>query len=274
MRSVMSRTVLAAALLACLDRAAGAAPAPPADEKAEAEARLNAVLEQWAKASDAVVESHFKIRMTSLDRITEESQSTSMEVFVKKPDLMRIDRTDGKGVLTSATVYKDHKVHWFECAQRTHTFYTLPEGFGFPEHPDRYPDGFFSWFQGMLLEQSCWLAFGPPVRDLKACFDLHLAKEDEFWLYLEIKPRKERDRCKFKRIQVVLERKTSWVRRIWLEQPNETTTTFDFERPNAGSEEAVTADSLLKGLPADYKEVDLDDLMKRLNGDDSKPAKP
>jgi hypothetical protein len=45
-----------------------AAPAAPVDEKAEADARLDAVLREWAKASDAVHESHFTIRVSERDR--------------------------------------------------------------------------------------------------------------------------------------------------------------------------------------------------------------
>jgi hypothetical protein len=87
MRSVLAVFALTALLLSF--PAAPAAPAPPVDEKAEAEARLDAVLREWAKASDAVQEAHFTVRVTDFDQTTEVKRSSTLEVFVKKPDLMR-----------------------------------------------------------------------------------------------------------------------------------------------------------------------------------------
>ena len=57
---------------------------------------------------------------------------------------------------------------------------------------------------------------------------------------------------------MVLESKTFRIRRLWGEQSDGVETTFDFEPPVGDSTEAITPESILKGLPEDYKKVDLD----------------
>ncbi len=78
-------------------------------------------------------------------------------------------------------------------------------------------------------------------------------------------------------MQVVLEKKTFRVRRLWIESPNFSQQTFDFQKPNGGSEEGVTPEIILKGLPEDYKKVDLgcpEDALRKWQGGDGQPTKP
>jgi TIGR03009 family protein len=229
--------------------------AAPVDAKPEADARLDEVLREWAKASDAVKEAHFKIRVTQRDTTTEKTSTSSVEVFVRKPDLMRLDHKNEKGD-RDWIVYKERIVRWLTSADKADRSYPLSEHFGFPEHPERYPDDFFSRMGGGILEQISWLAFGLPVRDLKMRFDLRLSKEDDNYLYIEIKPRNNKDCADFEQMRVVLNRKTYQVRQIWKDDAVRETT-YDYERPNEDSAKPITPDSILKGLPHDYKKVSL-----------------
>ena len=144
-------------------------------------------------------------------------------------------------------------------------YYSLPDSYGFPDNSDRYPGDWLDAIIGGLLERSDWLALGPPGRDLKSRFDLRLTNEDDYWIYLEIKPRQQWDRNNFKHMQLVLNRKSFQLRRLWIVQPNYGETTYDLEPPNSGSDEAMTANSILKGLPEDYKKVDLGHLFEDPN---------
>ena len=119
---------------------------------------------------------------------------------------------------------------------------------------------------------------GLPVCNLKERFDVRLTRDDDNWIHLELKPRKQGDRSSFRGMEVVLERKTLWIRRLWIEQPNGSTKTYDFQKPGGGSEESVTPESILMGLPDDYKKVDVgcpeDELRKLQSGIDDPPKKP
>ncbi|HBI42432.1 MAG TPA: hypothetical protein DDY78_06170 [Planctomycetales bacterium] len=231
-----------------------AAPAAPPDAKAEADARLDEVLRKWAKASDAVHEAHFTIRASQQDAITDKISTFSYEVFVRKPDLMRVDVKDHKSG-PARIIYKDRTVRLLSSADKLDRFYPLSDGFGFPEHPERYPDDFFSWIGGGFLEQVSWIAFGLPVRDLKSRFDLRLSKEDDYYFYIEMTPRHKDGWMPENPMQVVLNRKTHQIRRLWMEGPNDTQTTYNYERSKKNSAEPITPESILKGLPEDYEKV-------------------
>jgi hypothetical protein len=226
------------------------------DAKAEADARLDEVLREWAKASDAVKESHFKIQVTQRDTTTDVTSTSGVEVFVRKPDLMRLDYKDQKGA-REWVLYKDRTVGWLSSAGKTDSYFPLSDRFGFPEHPERYPDDFLSSIGGGILEQVSWLAIGLPVRDLKSRFHVRLSKEDDYYVYIDIKPRQEMDKTWFTRMRVVLNRKTYQVRQLWMERPNATEVTYDYDRPHEDEPKPITPDSILKGLPEDYEKVSL-----------------
>ena len=269
----MSRLMRTIWTLPFLAAAALAAPAPPADEKAEADAHLDAVLREWAKASDAVREAHFTIGVTETDPVLDTTTSSGVEVFVRKPDLMRVDFKDAKGDFQRSFVCRGRTIHEWDAPRKEERIYSLSPEFGFPEKPERYPDDFLNSIRGKVLECLSWLAVGPPVRDLKLRFDLRLTKENNNWTYLEIKPRKQ-DRREFRRIQVVLESKTFRIHRLWIEQPNGAETTYNFDPPG-GSEESVTPESIGKGLPEDYRKVDIDGPFDEMRtGRDESGGKP
>jgi hypothetical protein len=250
--------------------------AAPPDAKAEADARLDAVLREWAKASDAVHEAHFTIRISERDSITEEKSTSSMEVSVRKPDLMRVDYKSQKSG-PAWFIYKDRTVRLLSSGDKKDRFYTLSDEFGFPENPGRHSDDFLSSIGGGFLEQVCWIAYGLPVGDLKSRFDLRLSKEDDNYIYIEIEPRHKDGWMPDNRMQVVLNRKTYKIRRLWVKQPNSTETTCDYERPKEDSAGSITPESVLKGLPEDYEKVDMagpSRELRKLYRDAEEPAKP
>jgi hypothetical protein len=248
---MMSRLMLMALTLPIM--------AAPVDAKAQADARLDVVLREWDKASDAVHKTHFTIRISEWDSITEKKSTSSMEVFVSKPDLMRIDYKNQKSG-PSWFIYKDRTVRLLSSADKTDCSYPLSDGFGFPEHPGRHPDDFLSSIGGGFLEQVSWIAYGLPVSDLKSRFDFRLSREDDNYIYIEIEPRHKDGWMPDNRMQVVLNRKTYQIRRLWIE--NSTEMTYDYERPHGDSTEAITPESILKGLPEDYKKEDMGRLIE------------
>lgn len=94
-----------------------------------------------------------------------------------------------------------------------------------------------------------------PIHRLKQHCDLQLKREDENWIYLEIKPRTPRYKADFSRIEVVLNAKTFHLKCLFVEQPNGNTVRTDVEKAEINGEVAITPETIRKGLPQDWKKV-------------------
>jgi hypothetical protein len=135
--------------------------------------------------------------------------------------------------------------------------FRLSPAFGFPDNPDRYPDTFLGRGGGDILERMSWFSVGMPVKSLRERFDVRITKEDEHWIYLELRPRRLRDKERYDLVQVVLHRKELWVRRLFFRHPNQSETTYDFDKPDMTK--PVTAESIVGGLPAGWRRVEWPD---------------
>src|SRR5207248_3730515 len=98
-----------------------------------------------------------------------------------------------------------------------------------------------------------WLFAGLPVRDLPKTFRLRLAKEDRYYVYLDLRPRSSEHRADIKRMRVVLARDGYWGRQLWLEHGNGNEVTLDFERPDTDPRPPITPESIREGLPKGWK---------------------
>jgi TIGR03009 family protein len=217
--------------------------------------RLEEVLLGWAKASISAKQFRRTARMTLHDRVLQSVETGSIDVYCCKPDLLRVDHMDEKGNPKEVVYCKGKEIHFFSGGQE-HVF-RLSDAFGFPDNPERYPNTFLERFTGVLLEQASCLTVGFPVRTLRDRFDVRLTKEDEQWVYLELRPRRSRDKEWYDLVQIVLHRKELWVRRVFTRQPNKNEITYDFEKPDTSK--PVTVESIVKGLPVGWKRVECPD---------------
>jgi TIGR03009 family protein len=236
---------------------AGRPPSPPPQEptgpgepavglERRPEPRLEAVLRDWAKASEAVREAHVQFTQTTKDKTFERTTVQRGEVFVKLPGLVRVNFRDKEGELTEVALVVGRDLHLFNFKARTEQIFQLPEEFGFPEASDRYPKRAPGRWGGQMLED--WVFLGLPTRDLARRFDVRLAKEDQYYTYLDIQPRTKGDRDNFRRARVVLNRDGLSVRQFWFEAPNNTEVTYDFPRRNTSPDPPITHERLLKDL--------------------------
>lgn len=62
--------------------------------------------------------------------------------------------------------------------------------------------------------------FGLKAEEAKRRYELKLAKEDQWYVYIEIQPKAAADKADFQRARVVLNNKTFLPRELWFEQPN------------------------------------------------------
>jgi hypothetical protein len=221
-----------------------------------ADPRLEEVLLGWAGANARMKQFRRTARMTVEDRVLRSVETGSLDVYYCKPDLLRVDWKDEKGNPKCVLYCKGKEVHFFSGG-RENGYRRLSDAFGFPDNPERYPNTFLDRVTGALLDQASCLAVGFPVRTLRDRFDVRITKEDEHWIYLELRSRRSRDKEWYDLVQVVLHRKELWVRRLFFRQPNKNETTYDFDKPD--STKPVTAESIVEGLPAGWKRVEWPD---------------
>jgi outer membrane lipoprotein-sorting protein len=232
---------------------------PALERESKPEARLEAVLRGWAKASDAVREAHFTFTQTTKDKTFERTEVRRGEVFFKLPGLIRVNVADDKGRPTDVYLLAGRDLHLFDYKTRTERIIRLGGEFGPPEKPDKYPKTFPGRLGGQVLEQASWPILGLPVRQLRSRFDVRLAKEDQFYSYLDLTPRAPADKAELQRARVVLNRDGLWVRQFWVEQPTGCEVTWDFEKFDPHPDPPITRELILKGLknlPPGWKRLD------------------
>jgi TIGR03009 family protein len=222
--------------------------------------RLEVVLREWAKANDVIHSVRYRFTRTERDLAFDTRTVTKGEVQRLKPDLLRVD-VGNAGDRTIWLSTKE-KIHFFNPAGKTETIYSKPADRSFPgeKTPER---SFLDILTRWLQQQVYWHFAGLvelPVRNLSRRFDLRLSKEDTWYIYLDIQPRRPQDKPGFERMRVVLLKDSFRVRQIWYEYANGNATTLDFEKPDTKAK--VTPESIRKGLPEGWKRIDLAETLK------------
>ena len=223
----------------------------PADTKQTE--RLKQILDKWEKAANSVKEMHYHFTLTVDDRTFETKTVTKGQVFVKMPELIRLDWTDEKGD-TAYYLYEKRQLHYFDPKSKTECIIPLPKKFGFPEHPEKYPPKGIDWLLGAFLEAGSRHFLRVPLREMQTNCDLKLMKEDKNWIYLEFTPRTDRHEADFSRCMIVLDAQTYQVHMLCYQLPNRNTTRIDIEKRETNPDPAITPESIHKGLPTGWEQ--------------------
>jgi outer membrane lipoprotein-sorting protein len=233
--------------------------APAAKEKAKPETRLEEVLRAWARANQKLRSARYQFTVTETDKVFKKQVVSEAQALLRKPDLLRIDLR-AKGKPTETILLADKEVRWYDFARRTEYIYGEP-----PERQFLGPDREIrSWWE--LLERALsrrdaffawdyWVITGFPVRELRPRFDVRLAKEDQWYVYLELAPTRAGDRASFRRMRVVLLRDSYRVRQIWLRHANGNETTYDFLRVEVDPRPPLTREALRVSRPKRWETV-------------------
>ncbi len=235
-------------------------PGQPAEIAEEPDRRLVEVRLAWGRETNSVKAAHVRFTMTQLDRITRTEAVTRGEAWMRKPGLLRVDlKRDDERVPGQFVVCKGNEVRYF--ANGEELVLPLRQAFDFtdlgvPKAREKEPWFFGSTFGEFkaYFQRRTWPLVGFPVKQLPNRFELRLAKEDEHWIYLELKPRRAAEWKDVRLIQVVLHRKEGWVRRVYERGPI-TEVTIDCEKPDTAT--PVSPESISKGLPVGWKRVEV-----------------
>lgn len=78
--------------------------------------------------------------------------------------------------------------------------------------------------------------FGMKAEECKRRYDLKMAKEDQWYVYMDILPRFAPDKADFQRARLVLNKATYLPRELWFEQPNGDEVTWDIPKSLPGAQ--------------------------------------
>lgn len=91
--------------------------------------------------------------------------------------------------------------------------------------------------QGQVSDESFLsFLFGMKAEECKRRYELKLAKEDQWYVYLEITPRFAADKADFQRARLVLTKANYLPRQLWFEQPNGNEVTWDIPKSVPGAQ--------------------------------------
>jgi hypothetical protein len=254
-------SLLAIALAGCALTAAviaQQAPVPPKEEK-KAETPLENVLRKWAEADENVREMHVRFTKTTTDRTFDQKIVIKGQASIKKPDLGRVDLRDKDGRMETIWVLESKRLHSFDFGEKTERIMPFPIETR-PLREDNelrilHPATFLGISLTEIQEQFRWSVFGPQARDISPRFNVRLAKEDKWYLYLDITPRNREKNSWFYRGRVVLNRDGYHVRQLWLERANGDEVCTDYLDIRTNPHPPITRESILKGLPKGWKRL-------------------
>jgi len=210
---------LAAALLVIAPLAAQQpqAAAPALDP---ARNRLDALLLRWEQEMGKVQTLAVQCTRTTVDKTFQVTDVFEGTAKYMKPNLamLEMQKKDKPQVFEK---YVCSGAFLYEYAPQTREVrvHELPG----PKPGQAEGDNFLSFIFGMKAEEA------------KRRYDLQLVKEDQWYVYLEIKPRLPADKADFQKARLVLNNQTFLPRELWFEQPNGNEVKWDLPRVDNGA---------------------------------------
>lgn len=128
-------------------------------------------------------------------------------------------RPEGKADISHKFVCTGTFLYQYLPAQKEIRAYELPK----PRPGQVAEDNFLGFLFGMKAEEA------------RRRYDLRLAKEDQWYVYVDIVPRFPRDKADFQRARIVLNRDTFLPRQLWFEQTNGSEVLWDIARLQNGA---------------------------------------
>jgi RNA polymerase sigma factor (sigma-70 family) len=187
-------------------------PPPPPDPNPT---RLDEILRRWHQAVADVETAVIHLTVTHEDGIFTPTPVSAVLIKYQKPDriLFEMQQKDKPEELTRL-LWTDSKLYLFVPGNKTVQAM---------EWPSRVK------VSGFGIHDPSWVFMrGVKPEEARKRFDVKLAKEDQWYAYVEFVPLPERDGSQFfRRARVVLNKETFLPRQLWYEEPNGNTATWD-----------------------------------------------
>jgi TIGR03009 family protein len=218
--------VLAALLLA--GAAASAQQPPPAAAPAAAPTALDNYLVGWEQEMQKV--ERLAAQIVRIDKNPVQNTATKVigyAAYMKAGSgptalnmgMIELKSEDGKELAEKYVVTGTY-LYVFVPAQKEIKVYELPK----PKPGQVANDNLMA------------LLFGMKAGQAKSRYDLRLAKEDQYYIYVDIAPKFPEDRADFQRARLVLNKDSYLPRQLWFEHPSGDETTWDIPRIQNGAQ--------------------------------------
>jgi TIGR03009 family protein len=200
---------------------APAAPTPP-------QAALDDYLLRWQQEMEKVRTLHAVLGRIDKDKTFNTSTKlTGYAAYMKAgtgPTALNLAmlemRLDGKQEVREKFVCTGTFLYQFVPDQKEIKVYELPK----PKPGQVAEDSFLSFMFGMKADEA------------RRRYDLKLAKEDQYYIYVDVMPRFPADRADFRRARLVLNRSNFLPRQLWFEHPDGGEVVWDIPRIQSGAE--------------------------------------
>ncbi|HZY88252.1 MAG TPA: TIGR03009 domain-containing protein [Gemmataceae bacterium] len=218
---------LAVALLTALAASAQqTAPPTPPPAAAPAPAKLDEYLRRWEQEMAKVETLAAQLNRTDKDKTFDRTvKLTGYAQYLragKGPTALNLAmlemRPEGKNEIAEKVICTGTFLYQFKPAEKVIQAVELPR----PKPGVVADDNMLSFLLGMKAE------------DAKRRYDLKLAKEDQFYIYVDVAPRDPKDKVEFQRARIVLNKDSFLPRQLWFENPNNSEVTWDIPRVQTG----------------------------------------
>jgi TIGR03009 family protein len=201
-------------------------PAKPAAKPAASDAALAKYLAQWEAKMGKVTTLSAQITRLDKDKAFETTQKLVGKAQYMKagtgPSALNLAllemNLDGKTAIAEKFVCTGTYLYQFVPSAKEIRAYELPK-----RKPGQVADDNFLSF-----------LFGMKATEAKRRYTLKLAKEDKWYVYIDIAPRFAADRADFARARLVLNKDTFLPRQLWFEHANGNEVTWDIPRVQSG----------------------------------------
>jgi TIGR03009 family protein len=217
---------LAVVLLTAL-AAAAQQTAPPAAPPAAAPApnKLDEYLRRWEQEMAKIETLAVQLNRLDKDKTFERtSKFTGYAQYMKvgkgrtAQNLAMLElRPEGKNEIAEKLICTGTYLYRYMPAQKEIRVYDMT-----PKPGEVSDENFLGFLLGMKAEEA------------QRRYELKLAKEDQFYIYVDIAPRFPNDKAEFQRARIVLNKDSFLPRQLWFENPNNSEVTWDIPRVQTG----------------------------------------
>jgi len=222
----MVLAVLLATGVAAVAQTTPAAKSPPAPAVASTDAKLDGYLKRWETEMRKVQTLSALLSRIDKDKVFSTTRKfNGWAQYMKSgsgPTAMNLAvlelKAEGKPEVAEKIICTGTYLYQFVPAQKEIRVYDLPR----PKPGQVSDDSFLGFLFGMKADEA------------RKRYVLKLAKEDKWYIYVDIVPRDKSDKADFARARLVLNKDSFLPRQLWFEHNNGNEVTWDIPRVQSG----------------------------------------
>jgi hypothetical protein len=231
--------------------------------------RAEEIMREWERSYAERREYSGRFTQTRTDWVTEETQTHQGQVWVQRPDRIRIELRDGGQQPSTVLLVDGTTARWYEDRSKRETVISRAEArralvWARPAAEKAgfvwgLPIGLGVLLPAAMAEEAPAQFAGRPPLEWKKRFRVRVEKEDAHWIYVSLERQRNSppgfnsaDR------QVVLARDGYWLRREVQDEANLTRTVTEYMEPVPGRAARTTWQPLWDTPPEGWERIEMD----------------